>query len=260
MNSLYKLYEKDSDLFEVLDAVEPFDFKELSNGPVNVFWSYIRDLAKANTKGTLFDALFVNAIYDDLRGENKVKKKFNNKLYHSIDNNLWNFSVAKSFKLISSLNKIKEGEPELVNQRINSLSKLMFIDQQKVERKQVDRTTETAVVASSGGYLQYVSENDSKCRPQHKAANGTKLPANDPWWTKVGAKLLSEYNCRCNIVQIKKTRPVRPENEIKVDDEHIPSKIDIKNGTVDVFNEDLPIFEGTSVLRKYYKGKQGAFD
>mgnify|MGYP001592540172 CR=1 FL=1 len=50
--------------------------------------------------------------------------------------------------------------------------------------------------------------------------------------------MLAEYNCRCNIVQIKRTRPVRPENTIEVSDEHIPSKIDIKNGTVDVIATD----------------------
>lgn len=46
----------------------------------------------------------------------------------------------------------------------------------------------------------YVDFGDDKVRPQHKLADGTRLPKNHPWWTHNFAP--NGFNCRCSCIEV----------------------------------------------------------
>lgn len=47
--------------------------------------------------------------------------------------------------------------------------------------------------------LKFVSVNDNRVRPEHKALDGTIRPINDPFWNKYTPPL--DWGCRCHVVQ-----------------------------------------------------------
>lgn len=47
--------------------------------------------------------------------------------------------------------------------------------------------------------LKFVSVNDNRVRPEHKALDGTIRPINDPFWNKYNPPL--DWGCRCHVVQ-----------------------------------------------------------
>jgi len=61
------------------------------------------------------------------------------------------------------------------------------------------------------GY-EYVTMRDDRVRPAHRALDRTTLPKNDPFWFKYWPP--NGWNCRCQVVQIKRRRkqyqPVNP--------------------------------------------------
>lgn len=49
-------------------------------------------------------------------------------------------------------------------------------------------------------YLMYDAVDDGRTRPQHKAWDGTVLPADDPWWDT--HRPPNGWNCRCSVIQL----------------------------------------------------------
>lgn len=47
--------------------------------------------------------------------------------------------------------------------------------------------------------LKFVSVNDNRVRPEHKALDGTIRPINDPFWNKYTPPL--DWGCRCDVIQ-----------------------------------------------------------
>jgi SPP1 gp7 family putative phage head morphogenesis protein len=55
-------------------------------------------------------------------------------------------------------------------------------------------------------YLMYDAIIDSKTRPQHRAWDGTVLPADDPWWDTHTPP--NGFNCRCSKIQLSKAQAI----------------------------------------------------
>ena len=52
--------------------------------------------------------------------------------------------------------------------------------------------------------LQYRTQKDDKVRPEHAALDGVTLPPSDPFWAEFYPP--NGWNCRCTVVQVRKSR------------------------------------------------------
>jgi uncharacterized protein with gpF-like domain len=103
--------------------------------------------------------------------------------------------------------------------------------------------------------LEYVSRKDSKVRPNHKRADGVILDSKNPWWL-TAQHLLSDWNCRCQIVKASSNQEQFTINQANIPKpvEKANSKIDLRSEKVIVFQEHLSLFDvPTSIKRKYYR-------
>lgn len=78
------------------------------------------------------------------------------------------------------------------------------------------------------GY-EYVSAGDDRVRPTHDALDGTRLPADDPFWSRFQPP--NGYNCRCDTIEIFNTQrritsAVNPPQMTRSDGQEIPVQPD----------------------------------
>lgn len=198
-----------------------------------------------------------NELYSYIMGKVLFKNNITTKTINSTTNNLHNYSIAKTFKFIDTINKVlrefgDEGESK---NEIVSVADTFFNAQQNTEDYQTEKITKTASEIADGNLLEYVSRKDGRVRDEHKRADGVILPASDKWWS-VGQNLLSDWNCRCSIIKSSSDQPniTHSQASIKTTTTKPNSTIDLKSEKVIVFNQHLDLFDvPTSVKRKYFR-------
>jgi hypothetical protein len=176
----------------------------------------------------------------------------------SLDSNVYNFSVAKTYQYLDSLKSLADSitDKDLLIEKQKQYSNLVFGTQQKIEEYQTEHMTDliNVVDGSDSPLLEFVSERDAKVRPEHKAQDGVIRPKNDVYWTKA-ISLLSDYNCRCQILPAFKgakmtiyTEPVNSKTKYQ------PSDIDFQENKAIVYSENMPVFENIPpVIRTKFK-------
>lgn len=212
----------------------------------------LEDLKEENVPYWLYNELY-SYMLDQLRFKNNLTTKTLN----STQNNLHNYSVAKTFNFIQIINKVLKnyGTIKESSQEINSVANVFFNSQQKTEDYQTQKLTQTASEIADGNLLEYVARKDGRVRDEHKRADGVILPANDKWWS-TGQNLLSDWNCRCSIIKssAKAANMTNSQANIKPTQPKSNSTIDLKSEKVIVFNQHLDLFNiPTQIQRKYFR-------
>jgi hypothetical protein len=176
----------------------------------------------------------------------------------TLNDNVYNFSIAKTFQYLDALkslaNQISDKDELIKKQK--QYSNLIFGVQQKIEEYQTEHMTKliNTVDGADSELLEYVSERDSKVRPEHRVQDGTIRPKNDPYWTKA-ITLLSDFGCRCSIEPAFKgakmtiyTEPVNSTSPYQ------PSQIDFQSGRAIVYSQNLPVFSNIPpIIRRQFK-------
>lgn len=238
-----------------LDAFK-FDLRDVENvgGIFTEAMEIIALMLATDLSGVVLNPLLVNLVYNDYKSQNSLAEQDarTRELHNSSDNNIWNFAVAKTFHFIKNLKSIKKGSSDKVEERTNKLSKLVFSDQQKVEKKQVNRVTKNISKQRTSNVLEYVAEMNNT-RDTHAKADGAKLPADHPFW-KTANKLLGEWNCNCTINEVLNQDPeLHNPGVIPTAKVQSASDVNVENGMANVFSEDLPTFGGTRAVRRWFR-------
>lgn len=258
-NSVYDIgntfFIEDDDLFfqEIDNYHQPIE--EISNqfGIYSSIWPIVQTMVQLNDIGNINTNILLQtnqsySIYNFL-GNTKYNKQ--------VTNNLYNFSLAKTFHFMKNLKRIvKSGEN--VDERASKLTNIVYNNQMKTETKQVSHITENTnnIVknqAISQKILKFVTYQDGKVRDSHEHLNGMTLPANSSKWNEANS-ILSEWGCRCQIIEVLDQNPeLKSVNKITIAKSSVASEVDIKSGKVEIFKDSLPTFGGTEVIRKYYR-------
>lgn len=252
------LYENDEVFFKKIDEINNLEQIENNLGIVSKITSFIASFIATN-KVPLLSPSIISATYTQLNNYNVVTDYDSVIANKNIQNNLYNFSLAKNFHFLKNLQRIMKSGEDVVN-RTNKLTNLVFSSQLTTEVKQVKHTTKTVKTISKNNYsnkkiLKFVTYNDDKVRTEHAKANNTTLPASDKRWNQL-SNLLGEWGCRCEIIEVfEETNKIiqQPPSNIKYAKTTEASEIDIETGKVEIFSQSLPVFKNTEIIRKYYR-------
>jgi len=176
----------------------------------------------------------------------------------STEDNIYNYSLAKAYSFNKEVIKIKNMvDSDDVAEMVNKKASVYFGTLQDVENNQVARITKTVTKfdVEEDVYLEYIATLKNT-RKTHEKANKTILRKSNPWWANTGLKLLSEWNCNCQIDEDIQTnpKPTTPPN-IELAPDLVASTIDIDSGKAIVFKEDIGYFNDVddTVTRKRFK-------
>lgn len=183
--------------------------------------------------------------------QTKINKKIT-------DNNIYNFSLAKTATFLNNMNNMKEVIPIEEQEAVfESSINTIWRAQLNVETKQVETIPKKVMSLDvpKNELLEYVTEGDNDVRKDHEKMGGTVLPKKDPFW-KIAITHLSDWNCRCSIhatdnsynysKSAKEVKAVKPSEKV--------SDIDLISGRVEIFSMSLPIFkEVPPIIRRRFK-------
>lgn len=207
---------------------------------------------------SVYNPTIVNYIEEILQNEvieNSVKVGKNKK---NFDANIYNFSLFKTGNFIENIKTIKTYyKPDNQEQAFTSLVNTTMGSELSVEKYQVKHITET----TSQWYkpdveiLTYISEGDSKVRPQHRKLDGTTMLKTDKRWNEL-LKYLSQYNCRCSIEVSENQKLVNPPIVEPLTETYQVSDIDIIKNKVIVFGENHPVWDNKNPIIRRQRKKE----
>lgn len=175
-------------------------------------------------------------------------------LIDSLNDNIYNFALAKQSKLLEGFKTIDKAETLKEDLKM-SYAKLILETHMDVENHHVSKNTKNINNIVQYDMLEYVSERDSRVRKEHEKADGTIRDSKDAFW-KTAMKLQGEWNCRCEILPAKSGAKMTtvPKVEVKSGDEQ-PSDVNLEEGKAILFKESLDVFSNAplQVRRRYRK-------
>jgi hypothetical protein len=176
-----------------------------------------------------------------------------------VEDNIYNFSMAKQSKLLEGFRTIEKAGVENSVDMKQSFANVMFNTHQETENLHVNKNSKNinTIANVDGKLLEYVSERDNRVRPEHAKADGTILPESDPWWNKAFS-LMSEWNCRCEILVADEGSSMTKVPKITpLTGQAVPADIDIETGKAILFKKELDVFQDVPVVVRNQFRKNG---
>jgi uncharacterized protein with gpF-like domain len=191
-----------------------------------------------------------NALYEYIMQQQAFTStaRLTSKTLSSTEANLFNYTIVKTYKLMNNLKKIEvtANMYDIAKDTINT----MFNSNQATEDYQVSKITTMASTISVAKNLEFVTRKDIHVREEHKKMDGLVAPADSPIWTNT-LKLLSDWNCRCQIVVSQSKTKILPSQISNVKSiTKAPSTINLADEKVLVFNQHLDMFNVPSTIKR----------
>ena len=120
--------------------------------------------------------------------------------------NLRQFSIAKQATILQEFNGLKITDPDLRDEFIGKLDTLHNVHLATEKRtataqaQTVNNWKDVEANKSVAPFLEYLTADDSKVRPEHAELDGIVRRVDDPFWSTYLPPL--SYNCRCDWNQI----------------------------------------------------------
>lgn len=148
----------------------------------------------------------VKKVFKDLDLVNEPKRK---QIIRKFRQNIYEFSAAKQYQQLRIISK--EITTDVVYQDFKKKASEVF---DTFNKNYLRTEYDTAINASQSAeayldaletkedfpYVRYVTQNDGKVRPEHRALHNITLPANHNFWTRYWPP--NGWNCRCFIVKL----------------------------------------------------------
>lgn len=191
----------------------------------------------------------------------------------SLVNNIYQFTAAKTYSIMSDLKVI---DTEELEDNIAKLARSEFSKfQTEVDLVGKNSTYANTLYETENGekYLMLITQEDSKVRDWHKKYNRTTLPATDSFWTTTALKILGSWNDRCQVIeaidvttkQLDASRRKVKKNKDDKNLQKIEKDVNEKNGNEVIINieddrvvtfwENSLIDEMPDVMRRKYSKK-----
>lgn len=134
------------------------------------------------------------------------------KLLELVDKNIYQFSGAKSLAQLEELKNVVYEGGKLVSwtefvkkaKQIDANYNLTYLEAERnavqIGATMGSKWVRLEAAAEEYPYLKYVTEGDSRVRPEHAKLNGIILPLDDPFWKKFYPP--NGWRCRCDVEQL----------------------------------------------------------
>lgn len=221
----------------------------------NALSEYLKNLFGFKKELPLLDQVLQNWIFQQLRNSESLKR--NSVLLATSQPNMFNFSLAKTYKYFDTLKELQQisiNENEVIKAQ-TKFTNLKFDTEQVIENKHVQHLSENVSrFEQKGELLEYVARM-ANTRIEHKDQNGTiRYKTDIQYWNKA-LELLGEFNCNCSIeVAAKDAHLTSVKPVVNSTTTYTPSEVDLKSGKLIYFKETLPVFQDVPpIVRRVYK-------